>query len=67
MVLLRKDLQFTLVKRRQCVCNDIVFARDKVDVRIELLYTIEPENYEIGHGFVCSSVEMVGMIVQHGT
>ncbi len=58
---------FKAIKPRECVSNDIVFARDKINVRVELFNIIETANYEVRCSIVCGDVEMVGMDVYHGT
>ncbi len=47
--------------------DDIVFARDKVDVRVELFNIIETANDMVRGVVVSGNVEVIGMDVYHGT
>ncbi len=57
----KQNIFFKAVKPRQCVNNNVVFAGDKVDVRVELFNIIEPVNGMIRRGVVSCNIEDIGM------
>ncbi len=57
MFVLKKDKFLKVVKPRECIGNDVVFARDKVNVRVELLNIVEPAYDTIRCGGVNGNVE----------
>ncbi len=59
----QKDIFFKAVKLGERVSNDIVFAREKVDVRVKLFNIVEPLNYAVRSGVVSVNVEVIGMDV----
>ncbi len=58
-----KDRFFKAIKSREHVGNVIVFARDKVNVRVQLLNVVEPLNGAIRSGVISGIVEMVSINV----
>ncbi len=62
----RKNRFFKVVKPRECISNDIVFAKDEMNIRVELFNVIEPANDTVRSGVVSGNVEMIGMEVWHG-
>ncbi len=63
MFVLKKDKFLKVVKPRECIGNDVVFARDKVNIRVELFNVIEPVNDVVRSGIVSFNVEMISMDV----
>ncbi len=63
LVCLSKLWIFKAVKPRECVSNDIVFAGDETNVRVELFNVIEPANDTVRSGVVSGDVEMISVDV----
>ena len=60
-----KDGFFKVVEPRECICNDIVFTRNEMDVRVELFNLIEPANDIVRSGIVSGNVKVVSVDVYH--
>lgn len=58
---------FVLIKARNCIGNNIVFVRDKVDVWAVLFNVIETEHDAVGGSVVGGNVKVVDVNVQLGT
>ncbi len=52
---------FKAIKPRECIVNDAVFTRDKVNVRVELFDVIEPANNMVMSSIVSGNVEVISM------
>ena len=61
----RKDRFFKEIKARGCVGNKIVFVRNEVDIRVELLNIVEPSNDAVKIGIICGNIKMVSVDVKH--
>ncbi len=57
------DRFFKAIKPRECASNDIAFARDKVNERVELLIIVEPSNDAIRSVVVSGNIWMISMDV----
>ncbi len=60
---LKKDRFLKAVKPQECIGNDIVFTRDKVNARVELLNIVEPAIDVVRCSVVSGDVEVVSMDV----
>ncbi len=49
------------VELRECISNDVVFIRDKMDVRVELFNIVEPANDTVRHSIVSGNVKVVSV------
>ncbi len=61
----REYIFFKANKPRECIGSDVVFARDKVNIRVELFDIIEPANNTVRSSIVSCNVKVISVYVEH--
>ncbi len=56
-----QDRLFKVIKLGECISNDIVFTRDKMDVWGVLFNIIEPANDTVRRGIIGCNVKVIGV------